>query len=43
VHKALGCALVLNPRGASPLLIQEAMDQCPVRCLQWRTGDDGSR
>jgi ferredoxin len=38
VNKALGFALVLNPRGASPLLIQEAIDQCPVQCLQWRTG-----
>lgn len=39
VHKALGFALILNPRGASPLLIQEAMDQCPVQCLQWRPGE----
>lgn len=37
VNKAMGFALILNPRGASPLLIQEAMDNCPVQCLQWRS------
>jgi ferredoxin len=40
VNKTLGFALVLNPRGASVLLIQEAMDQCPVHCLQWRTREN---
>jgi ferredoxin len=38
VNKALGFALVLNPRGASPLIIQEAMDNCPVHCIQWKVG-----
>jgi ferredoxin len=35
VHKAMGCALIVNPRGASPLIIQEAMDNCPVQCIHW--------
>jgi ferredoxin len=38
VNKALGFALIHNPRGASVLIIQEAMDNCPVQCIQWRVG-----
>jgi ferredoxin len=36
VNKALGFALVINPRGAPVLTIQEAMDNCPVQCIYWR-------
>jgi ferredoxin len=39
VDKSLGCALIINPRGASPLLIQEAMDNCPVQCLHWQVAE----
>lgn len=35
VHKALGFALIVNPRGAAPLSIQAAMDNCPVQCIRW--------
>jgi hypothetical protein len=36
VTKALGFALIINPRGASVFTIQEAMDNCPVQCIQWQ-------
>jgi ferredoxin len=35
VNKAMGFALIVNPSGASPLIIQEAMDNCPVQCIHW--------
>lgn len=38
LERSLGCVVIINPRGASPLLIQEAMDQCPVQCLRWQAG-----
>jgi ferredoxin len=40
VDKSLGFALVINPRGASLLRIQEAMDQCPVQCLHWQVPEN---
>jgi ferredoxin len=36
VTKALGFVLIINPRGASVFTIQEAMDNCPVQCIQWQ-------
>lgn len=37
VNPALGCALIINPRGASPLAIEAARENCPVQCIFWRT------
>ena len=39
VNHSLGFALIINPRGASALLIQEAMNNCPVQCIQWYVND----
>ncbi|HEY9074486.1 MAG TPA: ferredoxin [Desulfobaccales bacterium] len=35
VNEALGHSEVINPGGAPEEKIQEAMDQCPVQCIDW--------
>jgi ferredoxin len=35
VNDSLGFAQVMNPAGAPPDKIQEAMEACPVNCIHW--------
>jgi ferredoxin len=35
VNENLGFAQVMNPSGALDEKIQEAIDACPVQCIQW--------
>jgi ferredoxin len=35
LNESLGHSEMINPQGAPEEQIQEAMDQCPVQCIQW--------
>jgi len=34
-NRSLGFAMVMNPGGADPGKIEEAMEACPVHCISW--------
>jgi ferredoxin len=34
-NESLGFALVMNPSGADPVKIEEAIEACPVHCISW--------
>jgi ferredoxin len=40
LNQSLGFAMVINPGGADEAKIQEAMDACPTRCLDWSGGPE---
>jgi len=35
MNESLGFALVINPGGADPDKIEEAIEACPVNCISW--------
>jgi ferredoxin len=35
MNDSLGFALVVNPGGADPDKIEEAIEACPVNCISW--------
>lgn len=39
MNESLGFAMVMNPEGGEPAIIEEAMEACPVHCIIWSEED----